>query len=74
MGQLPPHGGFPAPWGISRPMRYGVLLVIRLASVDFISAIDLLQQNHAHKLMRERHLRETQQKISTTQNRVVKAD
>ena len=51
-------------------MRYGVLLVIRLASVDLISAINLFEQNHAHELMGERHLRKAQLVIGAFEHRV----
>lgn len=36
----------PCPTGLGRAL----LLVIRLVGVDFVRAIDLLQQDHAHEL------------------------
>ena len=37
--------------------------VIGLVAVDLKRAVDLLQQNHAHHLMREGHLRKRELKI-----------
>ena len=48
-------------------------LVVRFSGVDFVCAIDLLQQNHPHQLVRERHFGKAQQVVGSFEDRGVES-
>lgn len=48
--------------------------MIRLAGVDFVRAVDLLEQDYAHKLVRERHFGEAKFEVGSVQNRIIQSD